>query len=582
MSGVLPADLQAAAALGGEMGQRLRAFDWSEHPLGDPVNWSPATRATVANALTSRFPIVLWLGERLRLIYNDAYMPVLGDKHPEALGAAGSDVWWDIWDVIGPMLESVVKSGMATWSDDLRLLLANAGRRSERYFTFTYSPVVGADSKIEGVFCAVAETTERVLGERRLQALNALAAALMGTQSVDDALAAVIEVCAAHDADLPFAAIYLADRSLRAARLHRATANVAGHLPGSLSWFLDEQSVQQDGLRLAGNLPARPVLADRLTESCPEQALVVPLAVVTEGSPMGALVLGLNRYRPLDDQYRGFCRLVADQVSAALANVRAYEEERRRAEALAQLDRAKTTFLTNVSHEFRTPLTLMLGPLEDAISAVPGDSGLAEVLATVKRNGQRLLRLVNSLLDFSRIQAGHSRPQLVAADLGALTAGIGVEDRGDLDPAPPARRPAAASDAPPESDLGRPGTARGPAWLRSANPTVGWVAQSSFPEKRDHDAVRDAALNTARQGRVQPGRANPRRRGRRRPHRPVAHRQRAANRHPGRRQRGLVGGWVSSTWRSKVTASRRAQTADRHRCCGRGPVTGTATAAQLV
>lgn len=126
--GDLPADLRAAAALGGGMGRRLEVFDWAEHPLRDPGGWSPAVRASVAAALASRFPIVLWLGEELRLIYNDACIPVLGDKHPAALGRTGAQVWWDIWDQIGPMLAGVVRTGVATWSDDLMLMLVNDGR----------------------------------------------------------------------------------------------------------------------------------------------------------------------------------------------------------------------------------------------------------------------------------------------------------------------------------------------------------------------------------------------------------------------------------------------------------------------
>ena len=239
---MFPADLQAAAALGGEMGQRLLAFDWAGHPLGDPGGWSPAVKTTVATALACRFPTVLWLGERLHLIYNDAYIPVLGDKHPAALGAAGAEVWWDIWDVVGPMLDSVVKSGVATWSDDLMLGLVNEGRRRERYFTFTYSPIIGGDGRVEGVFCAVAETTERVLGERRLQALNALSAALIDVQSAEQALTAVIEVCAAHDADLPFAAVYTAGDPPAGGWLHGATPGMAGLLPSSLPPLLDAAS----------------------------------------------------------------------------------------------------------------------------------------------------------------------------------------------------------------------------------------------------------------------------------------------------------------------------------------------------
>jgi signal transduction histidine kinase/serine phosphatase RsbU (regulator of sigma subunit)/FixJ family two-component response regulator len=425
VSGVLPADLKAAAALGGEMGQRLLSFDWAGHPLGSPAGWPAAMRATIAAALASRFPIVLWFGPELRLIYNDAYIPVLGDKHPAALGRPGAEVWWDIWDVAGPLMDSVVGSGIATWSDDLMLMLVNDGRRQERYFTFTYSPILGEAGEMTGVFCAVAETTERVLSERRLRTLNALAAALLDAQSPDSVLAAAVEVCAAHDADLPFAAVYLADGPLTTGRAHRATPGAAGLLPQSLAPLLDAASADGDGLCvLTGLRSLLPELASRFGDRGPEQALVIPVSTSAGGAPAEVLLLGLNPDRPLDQQYQGFCRLLADQVSAALAGARAYEAERRRAELLAELDRAKTAFLTNVSHEFRTPLTLMLGPLEDLVTAARDDPGTRGHLEIVRRNGLRLLRLVNSLLDFSRIEAGKAAPRLAVADLGGLTGGV--------------------------------------------------------------------------------------------------------------------------------------------------------------
>lgn len=418
----LPADLAAAVSLGGEMGRRFAEFEWDTHPLGSPHGWPPEVRAAVATTLTSRFPLVLWLGpEDLFVVYNEAYIEILGDKHPAALGRPGREVWWDIWDSIGSMLAGVVASGEATWSRDLMLAMVTAGRREERYFTFTYSPLLGADGRPFGIFCPSYETTERVLSERRLHLLNTAASAMLETRSIDDAVAVAVAVCAGQTADLPFIAVYVEDPASGALTLRGASSTVLPLLPPELARLTDDDAaaLSRAEVRVIGDVAAAiPGIADVLGPDCPEQALVLPLGDTAVG---GVLVVGLSPRRPLDTQYRGFCQLLADQLSSTFASIVSYEQQRERADALAELDRAKTAFLTNVSHEFRTPLTLLLGPLDDALSGADPESVLAERLSTAGRNARRLQRLVDSLLDFSRIEAGRANAKLLCTDVGALT-----------------------------------------------------------------------------------------------------------------------------------------------------------------
>jgi PAS domain S-box-containing protein len=153
----------------------------------------------------------------------------------------------------------------------------------------------------------------------------------------------------------------------------------------------------------------------------PTQAAVLPIPIGETGRA-GVLIVGLNPFRLLDDDYKGFLHLVAGQIGAAFANAQVYEDERRRAETLAEIDRAKTAFFSNVSHEFRTPLTLMLGPLEETLRRHSLPEPVREELTVVHRNALRLLKLVNSLLDFSRVEAGRLQAVYHAADLSALTA----------------------------------------------------------------------------------------------------------------------------------------------------------------
>ena len=424
----LPSDLAKAVDLGGELGRMFASYDWAAHPLGDPADWSPAKRAVVAVTLTSRFPTILWLGDSLYLLYNDAYIPVLGDKHPASFATPAVEVWWDVWDEVGPMLAGAVETGVATWSDDLLLMLVNDGRRQERYFTFTYGPIFGADGRVEGVFTPVTETTDRVLSERRLQTLNELSASLMDLQSVDGVLRVLVEVFATHHADLPFVA--LTHPSLAGTCV--GTPNVADLVEAAPAAFFDGLR----GFRMVEDLRAAiPGVVERLGENCPEAAVVFPLDGAADDSGSGSLCLALSRYRPFDAQYRGFCRLVTDQVNVALANAAAYEAEQRRAEALAEIDRAKTRLLQNVSHELRTPLTLVAGSHE-ALLEDPGVTGdQRQQVEVADRATRRLRRLVDALLDVSRAADARLRVTAVPTDAGQLTEDVVAMFRSSIESA---------------------------------------------------------------------------------------------------------------------------------------------------
>jgi signal transduction histidine kinase/serine phosphatase RsbU (regulator of sigma subunit)/DNA-binding NarL/FixJ family response regulator len=421
----LPPDLAAAVALGGEMGRRFAEFDWTAHPLGPPQSWPKQVRSAVALVLTSRFPIVLWLDtEELFLVYNDAYIQILDDRHPEALGQRGQYAWWDVWQAVKPMIASVIATGEATWSYDLMLPMMTAGRRRERYFTFTYSPLIGDDGKTYGIFCPSFETTERVLSERRLHLLNAVASAVMDTNAIDAAAKATVATCAEQPADVPFVAAYIGDPATGDCTLRAATPAVLPLLPKTLAKLTKSAAVPRMRSEMAVIDDVAAMIAgihQALADASPDQALLLPLG---EGAAAGALLVGTSPLCALDDQYIGFCQLLADQLSSAMASAVSYEQQRQRADALAELDHTKTAFLTNVSHEFRTPLTLLLGPLDDALSDSAPGSVLSNQLRTARRNAGRLQRLVDSLLDFSRIEAGRATASPICVDVGALTADI--------------------------------------------------------------------------------------------------------------------------------------------------------------
>ncbi len=432
-----PGDDVSFLSGGGEMGALMRAHDWSRSPLGAPSGWPAALKTTVGTSLDCAFPICIWWGRELGLLYNDEYLSILGaDKHPRALGAPGREVWAEIWDTIGPMLAQVMENGEATRSRDLPLILERHGIAEEGYFSFSYSPIVDADGRVGGVFCPVLETSDKVIGERRLRTLRDLAAECKGAQSEEAVFAAAARVFDQNPYDIPFAMIYVVEPGRGSAEL-AAAAGIAANAPIARRtvvfgrpdpWALEKAAVAREAIAVGALPEGRPKGA---WSRPPDRALVLPILLPGEEAPRALVVAAVNPHRRLDESHRTFFNLIATQIASALADARALEAEKKRAEALAELDRAKTAFFSNVSHEFRTPLTLLMGPMEDILAARKESlrSDHRVLLELAHRNGLRLLKLVNTLLDFSRVEAGRIEASYQPTDLSALTADLAANFR---------------------------------------------------------------------------------------------------------------------------------------------------------
>ena len=434
---------------GGEMGERMRAFDWSTSPVGPSAQWPQSLKTAVSICIGSRYPIVLWWGRpAYTMFYNDGYIPVLGvTKHPGWLGRSGRDCWKEIWSTVGPMLEGVFETGVATWSEDLLLVMERNLPREEVYFTFSYSPIHGDGGSIDGIFCACYETTGRVIGERRLQTLRDLGRTVIEVKSAEEACKVAAKTLEGNAHDVPFALIYLIDDETKQAHLVAASGlemgsaaapkvNSIGDSVGSSEWPLS-RVFETSASEIVSDLSSRfgPLPGGPWPES-PERALILPIGAPGYMKPTGFLVAGFSPRRVVDSEYRSFFELIVGHVGTAIANARAYQEERKRAEALAEIDRAKTEFFSNVSHEFRTPLTLMLGPLEDMLAERGLSRRMYERLDVAYRNSVRLLKLVNTLLDFSRLEAGRIEAVYEEVDLSSLTSELAsvfrsaIEDAG--------------------------------------------------------------------------------------------------------------------------------------------------------
>ncbi len=404
----------------------MRALDWAATPLGPAPGWPQSLKTIVRVMLDSRYAMWMLWGPEFTFFCNDAYLPTVGIKRDWVLGARADKVWDEIWSDIGPRIERVLVEGRATWDEALLLFLERSGFPEETYHTFSYSPVYDDGSRIAGMLCVVTEVTERVIGERRLRVLRDLAQ-WPRAETTAEACKRLLNTLALDPLDVPFAALYMldtADGCLRLAhhygdlpaRLRPAQIALAdSSAPWPMAHVLHGGAPHDVDLRTGAETITAPLWSDPIG-----WALLLP---VHHGSAtsVAVLIVGVSPRRPLDDGYRGFFDLIARQFGAAIADVQAYESERRRAEALAEIDRAKTVFFTNVSHEFRTPLTLILGPIGEIAADPKTPAPIRAQLDLAHRNSVRLLKLVNSLLDFSRFEAGRVQVSFEPIDLGAFT-----------------------------------------------------------------------------------------------------------------------------------------------------------------
>lgn len=441
---------------GGEMGRRIREYDWPATSLGPVHTWPQSLRTCIRIMLSSRQPIWIGWGRDLIKLYNDPYKAIVGGKHPWALGQPASVVWRDIWRDVKPMLEQVMEEGEGTYVESQLLIMERNGYPEETYYTFSYTPIPGDNGGTAGMICANSDDTDRIISERQLKTLTMLAKNLTDTKSGTEIVGRTIATLKENPHDFPFACFYSIsdDRALlsdctvdgwrdRGRHDGEKDEGRADEIPREIDLRGELRIARLMKQALAKKQPevlddAEPQLG-RLPRGAwsipPSKVMVLPIIQSGVKDPYGFLVVGLNPYRLPDEKYRGFFSLLADQVTTSFGNVHILNEERKRSEALAEIDRAKTLFFSNISHEFRTPLTLLLGPIEDAMNE-PGDTANNRIrMGVAYRNALRMQKLVNTLLDFSRIEAGRTEGRFSVTDIAAFTADLASSFRSAIEKA---------------------------------------------------------------------------------------------------------------------------------------------------
>ena len=421
----------------GDSRERFRNADWSATPLGPVESWPAELRMAVRTVLPSEVPMLLWWGPQLVQIFNDAIIPVLGDKYPGAVAQPAPECWHEVWDEVGSRVERAM-AGTATFAENELLFMQRHGYVEETYWTFSYSPIRDESGEVAGVFVATTDVTSQVLGERRLETLSRL-----GTVAITDSGASVIDTCrSALDAlapsrlDIPSATLFLDTRLVDPEEPHPSNwsrlASVGARPDASVSLLGPDEDLLLSRAAAASGSTVVSGVADRcpdlldpqrtLGDRPMDRILLAPLEVSGRDTPLGILAVGLSPYREFDTAYATFVDLVATKISGLLRDAAAMDAERRRADAFAALDAAKTRFLESISHEFRTPLTLLLGPLQSVLGEVTTlTSAQRQSLESAQRAAVRLRRLVDALLEVTRAETDPSGRDQQPTDPAALT-----------------------------------------------------------------------------------------------------------------------------------------------------------------
>ncbi|RZM23330.1 MAG: response regulator, partial [Pedobacter sp.] len=410
---------------GGEMGKLILTMDWSKTALGPISTWPQSLRTSVSLCLSSTFPILIAWGEETIQIYNDSYRPICGAKHPESMGQNFRICWETALPVVGDKFTRG-QQGEGTYITDQRMFLDRYGYLEEAFMTFSFAPIRDESGGVGGIFHPISESTEKMLSGRRTQVLRDLGAAIVKAKHIQEIADSVKSQYDNYQLDVPFMLFYKMSEGklelVTSAGIAVGNPTVSAHEELASSIWPFQQVIASGEMlevneltNLLGDFHCGPY------DEPPHTAMVLPVRLTGQADLFGFVVAGVSARRALDAAYLNFYDQLAGTYNTAISNVYAYEQEQKRAEALAAIDRSKTAFFSNVSHEFRTPLTLMLGPLEELLQQRDLTLQAKQNVEATHRNALRLLKLVNNLLDYSRVEAGRVQALYQPVDLAEMT-----------------------------------------------------------------------------------------------------------------------------------------------------------------
>jgi len=432
----IPDSLSRIFLNGSEMGKRILEHNWTHTPLGSIEKWPQSLITSLSLILNAHQPMWIGWGPELIFFYNDVYLPVLSlSKHAWALGKPTAEVWAEVWNECGPLMNNVLHKGEPCFINDMRLFMNRGDFMEETFFSFSYSPIQDDTGKVVGLFCPCNDVSQGVLNARRIKTLSQLSVNVLAEKRVKSACITAMNSLANNTDDVPFAVLYLVDEITNSATLEKTISisnNALSLFPETIQ--LDDSSIIENPLwpimKVYQSLQPQ-VIPIKHIESLPlgiagqrlSECLILPLIQNTQAKPSGILIAGVNSARKLDNDYQTFYHMVASHITTVIQNAKILEEEIQHTEKLKEIDRAKTVFFSNISHEFRTPLTLMLAPIEDLLTdtQTPLMPIHHQKLSLAHRNTSRLLKLVNTLLDFSRIEANKLQAIFEPTDLSSFT-----------------------------------------------------------------------------------------------------------------------------------------------------------------